>query len=309
MGNNGKKIVGTILVSIVLAQTAHAQGCSDAGFCSIANLRHTAQTEAAAPKQKLSLQLTNGIGDGSVYVFTPGIQYDNQLNKQWAIQAKLTASYANGDLGSVTGLGDLYVSAAYAPTSFGKWKTSFALGAKLPLNNSNLQANGKAYPLQYQSSLGSVDLIAGFSMASKRWQLATGWQQPLTKRNRNTFLPANWSDAAANEFAPANRFKRKGDVLLRVGYSIIPAGKFTLGAGLLGIYHLGKDSYTTASNTELRLQGSEGLTLNGTIVASYRTSKRLSIGLNGGVPFVVRDIRPDGLTRKFSISPELIFHF
>jgi hypothetical protein len=304
-----KKLLGTTLILIAFAQTTHAQGCSDAGFCSIANLRHAAAEAASAPKQKLSIQLTNGVGDGGVYVFTPGIQYDNQLSKQWAIQAKLTANYANGDLGSVSGLGDLYVSAAYAPTSFGRWKTSFALGAKLPLNNSNQQTNGKAYPLQYQSSLGTVDLIAGFSIANNRWQFATGWQQPLTTRNRNTFLPANWSDAAANEFAPTNRFKRKGDVLLRVGYTIIPTGKFTLGAGLLGIYHLGKDSYTNAANTELRLQGSEGLTLNGTVIASYKASKRFSIGLSGGVPFVVRDIRPDGLTRKFSISPELIFHF
>jgi hypothetical protein len=38
-------------------------------------------------------------------------------------------------------------------------------------------------------------------------------------------------------------------------------------------------------------------------------NKSISLGLGGGVPLIVRKVRPDGLTRAFSITPELIIHF
>ncbi|MGF2413571.1 MAG: hypothetical protein ACQUYJ_14665, partial [Ferruginibacter sp.] len=63
------------------------------------------------------------------------------------------------------------------------------------------------------------------------------------------------------------------------------------------------------SNSPIALNGSEGLTLNGTTALHYTINHKFSIGLLAGVPFVVRDIRPDGLTRKFVVSPEFILKF
>jgi len=301
-----KKILITINLLLSIAYVA-AQGCSDAGFCSIANLRQHGLT--ANYKQKISVHLTNGIGDENVYVFTPAIQYDNQLSNRWSLQGKLTGNYASGNLGSTAALGDIYVSATYKITPQKKWKTSFALGLKLPLNDANLKKGNIAYPMQYQSSLGTTDLIIGINMTNKRWQFATGWQQPITTRNNNGFLPSFWSNAAAKAFAPTNQFGRKGDVLLRASYIVIPTGSFTLTTGLLGIAHLGEDTYINGGSQSTSLKGSNGVTLNGTVAAWYKAGKRINIGLNIGAPFVVRDIRPDGLTRKFSISPEISYSF
>lgn len=114
-----------------------AQGCSDAGFCTIGNLKPTAQNIAV--KQKLSIGITNGVGDENVFVSTPSVQYDNQLSKQWAIQAKFTANYASGNLANVFGLGDLFVSGNYSTTNKQQWQTSYLVACKFPLNEGNLK--------------------------------------------------------------------------------------------------------------------------------------------------------------------------
>lgn len=139
-------------------------------------------------KQTLSAILTNGIGDEGVYVFTPALQYDNRINEKWEIQAKLTADSASGNLGEATGLGDVFLSASYTIPAKSKWSKSFTLGTKVFLNNSNILYESKPLPLVYQSSLGTVDALAGFSMTNYRWLFSAGIQLPLTGENENTFF-------------------------------------------------------------------------------------------------------------------------
>lgn len=301
----------SFLMAALCSVKTMAQGCSDAGFCTIGNLNQHARDTAPEYKHRLTLLLSNGIGDENVYVFAPGIQYDHQLNGRWSFQGKITGNYADGNLGIATGLADLFLSATYSPLRKTNWQTSFLLGAKLPLNNANIQSGGKSLPMQYQSSLGTVDLLAGVTAANKKWLFAAAIQLPLTGTNGNTFLPVYWNTTLANKYPPGNDFKRKGDVLLRTGYNLIANKKINLNIGILGIYHLGNDTYIDGniSNNPIPLRSSAGLTLNGTAAVHCQLSNRLSLGLSGGVPFVVRDIRPDGLTRKFVLSPEIIYNF
>ncbi len=306
------KIVLGITIGFAICNQTIAQGCSDAGFCTIAGFKPNSSNDTLKNnKQKLSIIAGNGVGDEEVYVFTPAIQYDNQLNNQWAIQAKLTANYASGNLGSASGLGDVFLATTFTPTHKGKWKTGIILGAKVPLNNSNLKANSKPLPMQYQSSLGTVDVITGLTFTNQKWLIATALQLPLSGINGNTFLPAYWSTSDAVKYISSNDFKRKPDVLARIGYDISSPKKWKFNLGLLGIYHLGKDSYVdgNVSNKPIEINGSDGLTLNGTLAAWYKAGSKLTFGITAGTPFVVRDVRPDGLTRKFVFSPEIIFHF
>lgn len=300
-----------LMIAFLFCSDANAQGCSDAGICTIGSLNSTSGKNDSSHQQKLSLVLGNGIGDEDVYIFTAGIQYDNQLSKRYAIQARLTANYASGDLANVTGLGDLFISGTYSLPKIKSWRYSFLLGVKLPLNNGDARQENKPLPMQYQSSLGTIDLLLGISASNARWMFATAWQQPLTGRNRNTFLPAYWSDGRADKYIPSNDFNRKADLLLKAVYTFKTSNKMLLNVGLLGIYHLGKDTYINAniSNDPIAIKGSEGLTLNGTAAIRYKLGRHFSIGLTGAVPFIIRDVRPDGLTRKFVLSPEIIFHF
>lgn len=306
------------LIHLVLLVTAclfstnlFAQGCSDAGFCTIGNLNGATEKNDSSHKQKLSVILSSGIGDENVFVFAPAIQYDNQLSKRYAIQARLTANYATGDLGHAVGLGDLFVSTIYTIPKSKAWQSSFLLGVKLPLNRGDIRQGNKSFPMQYQSSLGTIDLLAGVSVSNARWLLAAALQQPLSGRNRNTFLPAYWNNGKANNYIPSNDFNRKGDILLKAVYTFKTNKRLLLNTGLLGIYHLGKDTYVDGniSNKPIAINGSDGLTLNGTAAIRYKASGSFSIGLSGAVPFVVRKLRPDGLTRKFVLSPEIIYHF
>ena len=71
---------------------------------------------------------------------------------------------------------------------------------------------------------------------------------------------------------------------------------------MLFIYHLGEDSFENIFGQRENIKGSDGLTINGNLIASYTFTKQSSIELSVATPFVVRDIRPDGLTRSFVLG-------
>ena len=70
------------------------------------------------------------------------------------------------------------------------------------------------------------------------------------------------------------------------------------------IYHLTNDKYTDQLKVERAITGSQGLTLNGNIYIDYELNNKSAIQFNVGMPFVVRDKRPDGLTRSFIANLE-----
>ncbi len=302
-------IVGTL--NVITQESAFGQGCSDAGFCTIGNLGQHPRDTLSRHRQKITVMLPAGVGDEAVFVFAPGLQYDNQLSKQWVIQAKITANYASGNLGAIAGPGDMYFSGTYVFTPVKKWKISGTIGTKVPLNQSNLKIGSKSLPMQYQSSLGTIDLITGVSLVNNNWQFSAGWQQPLSGRNRNNFLPVYWNTTEAYKYSPSNDFDRKGDVLLRSAYLMQTNKRLSFNLGLLGIYHLAEDTYVDAntSSKPIAIKGSQGLTLNATIAGWWKINGKVNIGLTGGVPLIVREVRPDGLTRSFVLAPEVIFNF
>ncbi len=304
------KLIVLCLLLLLTGMRLMAQGCSDAGFCSIGNLGQ--QQKQDAGKHKLSFLLPVGVGDQNVIVFTPSVQYDHSFNNRWAAQAKLTANYADGDLGNAIGLGDLYLSGTYVFSHDNNyWKVSATAGAKLPLSQANLKVDDRSLPMQYQSSLGSIDIITGISLGNQQWQFAAGWQQPLTGKNGNNFLPVYFNNDKAARYIPSNDFNRKADVLLRGLYKRRINDRLDLKSGLLGIYHLGEDTYIdgNTSNQPIPIKGSRGLTLNASIAGWYAVSNKITFGLTTAVPLVVRDTRPDGLTRSFVISPEISWSF
>lgn len=294
------------ILFLIKTGSAAGQGCSDAGFCTIGNLNQH-RIDTIKHSQKLILLLPGGIGDENVFVFTPGLQYENQLSRHWAVQVKLTANYATGNLGTASGPGDIFLSGTYLFKERKQWVTSVMLGTKLPLHSGNLKKDGKSLPMQYQSSLGTIDLISGFSVQNKYWQFSGGWQQPLSGINRNNFLPQYWNTNEADKYPPSNDFNRKGDVLLRAAYTFHVHKKFTLTSGMLGIYHLSNDTYINAniSNNPIAINGSRGTTLNATLAASWNVYDQVAIGFSAGTPLIYRDVRPDGLTRSIVVATEI----
>ena len=85
----------------------------------------------------------------------------------------------------------------------------------------------------------------------------------------------------------------------------------------MAIHHLGKDSRLEfkdgTGNMEIPdrvdIAGSEGLTLNFTADVRYRMNDAWSIEVSYGSPLVVRQVRPDGLTRSMVLAVGLRFLF
>lgn len=304
-----KIIIFNLVMGCGFTQEIYAQGCSDAGFCTIGSFRNSTSSQKDSLKQKFTVLLGNGIGDERVYMMTPGFQYDNRLTEQWSLQAKITTNFASGNLGSVSGLGDLYLASSYMFKSKAKWKYTLTAAFKIPLNTGDLKVNNQPLPMLYQSSLGTFDFIGGITLSNNHWVISAAIQQPLTGTNKNTFLPSKWTATEAQKYIPSNAFKRKADGLIKATYRFKSSMKWDVSAGVLAIYHFGKDAYTDATGKIVELNGSEGLTLNATSVFYYTLNSKVLLGLSVAAPFVVREIRPDGLTRAFVLSPEFVLKF
>lgn len=301
----------TLLGCTQFMTVSYAQGCSDAGFCSIGSFKSGVSKDSAL-RSSISVGSSFGQGDDAVFVVTPYLQYDVHINRQWSVQTKVTANYANGNLGSATNVGDVFITGTYNSRLGKRWGIQYTVGTKIPFNASNLSSKGRPLPMQYQSSLGTVDAIAGVTVSDNRWQFSTAVQIPLSGENKNGFLPVYWNDKEeAMNYPSTNAFLRKADVLLRASRNVVQNKTWNVSLGLLGIYHLGEDSYIDPfmNNNRIAIAGSNGLTLNATAAATVQVNRRLQLGLTAGVPLVVREVRPDGLTRSWVISPEVKFSF
>ena len=184
-----KKYILSSLILIFIAVSAYSQGCSDAGFCTIGSLK---SGETQTGKNRISIGSSVGVGDANVFIVTPYVQYDRTLGK-FGVQAKLTTNYASGDLGSVYGLGDVFITGTYQYSLSKKWTSTVLLATKIFTNQANVVNNeGLGLPMVYQSSIGTIDVIAGITFQNEHWKFSFGLQQPLTGYNLNSFVPDNY---------------------------------------------------------------------------------------------------------------------
>ena len=286
---------------------AQAQGCSDAGFCTVGDLAHGSSHEE---KYKLTFATPMGRGDGGVLVVTPGVQLDMSLSERTSLQARVTGNFASGTLASVGGLGDVFLSGSFRAPLGSSFGFSGTLGVKLPLSDGGLSVSDGPLPMQYQSSLGTVDAVVGTTLTYSGWGLSLGLQVPLTGENNNGFLPSLWTSPDALSYPPTNQFNRQSDLLVRLSRELALGG-MSLNLGALYLYHLADDTYRdpSISPDPITLVGSQGSTLNVTLRAIWMLGSNVELGFAAAMPLVIRDIRPDGLTRSWVFAPEISWRF
>lgn len=296
-------LVAALILSF--AQNSLAQGCSDAGFCTLNSFKPDAAADAPAKANQLKIGGSFGGADYSISVAGGYLEYNRQLGDKFSLDAKLTAMSQQGNDISAFGLSDLFLNANLNANS----RLRFTLGAKIPLTDGNATQDNLPLPMDYQSSLGTFDLIAGAGYDIGKLQLVLALQQPLTQ-NKNAFFADDYpANSPLRDFQTTNKFQRSGDVLLRVSYPFHLGQKITLTPSLLPIYHLANDQYTDRQGAIQEIEGSQGLTLNGNLYFDYALNENSALQLNAGLPFVVRDVRPDGLTRSFVANLEYRFKF
>lgn len=297
------KIFCTFLL-VLSIQFSFAQGCSDAGFCTISSLKPSDDDSLHTKLNQLKVGSFFGSADNSILVYGGYLEYNRQLNSKIGADIKLSSLAQHGNGISVFGLSDLFVNVNYAPTP----SLSLTLGTKIPLSGTDRTLDGLPLPMDYQSSLGTFDLIFGIGYQIKKFQLVAAIQQPLTQ-NKNAFSHLLYPESSPlNAFQSTNQFERSGDVLLRFSYPIEVLKNVVLTPSLLPIYHLSEDRYFDGFSMR-EIEGSQGLTLNGNLYIDWSLDEKSSLQLNAGMPFLFREARPDGLTRSFIATLEYKIKF
>ena len=283
---------------------SYAQGCSDAGICSVS---HGFDSDAKQYKNTIEVAAIYSIGEADVTYFSPYISYTKRFNDRYSFTSKVTFSAANGSFGTRSQFGDVFLVGNYTFKEKNNKQWSTLIGLKFPFTASNLKINEYSLPLDYQSSLGTIDLFLGTNLHYKKWDFNGAVQIPVFNFNKNSYFKEY---GGTNDFPSTNLFQRKPDALVRATYSLKTTNKkFTFKPNVLFIYHLGEDTYENIFNQRESIKGSDGLTINGNLITNYHINKQNSIELSLATPFVVRDVRPDGLTRSFVAGIQYQYSF
>lgn len=299
------KIFLSIAILILFFNFSKAQGCSDAGICSVGNVfLH----ELKVFKNNLEVATIFGAGDFGVKFIAPYISYTRNFNDQFSISSKVTFSSANGNFGTNSSIGDIFFIGNYKfkAEKISKWSTT--LGLKIPTNNANQKINSLALPMDYQSSLGTYDLFLGLSLNYKKFDFNTVLQIPIINNNKNSYF--NNSVGTTTTFPSTNLFERKSDFLFRTTYNLKTSNnKLTFKPNLLFLYHIGNDTFENILGNRQEILGSKGITLNANLITNFSINESSNIELSIATPFVVRQLRPDGLTRRFTAGIGYKLHF
>jgi hypothetical protein len=299
------KTLSAVTVISFFSIKAQSQGCSDAGFCSINSFKPAAtELQQETGKNQFRAGVSAGSADYDISVYSIHLEYSRQINRSWRIDTKIAMLSQNGNGIHTTGLSDIFINANYAASD----RIDVIAGVKIPLSDAGKTKDGLPLPMDYQSSLGTFDLIAGVAYKVKKWKFNLGWQQPLSQ-NSNSFIAENYpSHSPLHGLQSTRNYIRKGDVLMRIAYTVPLSRKLTLVPGLLPIYHLADDEFTNLNGKQI-IHGSKGLTLNVTGLLQYTMNEKNTLELNLGSPVVARDVRPDGLTRSFVATLQYQFTF
>lgn len=289
------KKVFLIIALSVISSFSFAQGCSDAGICSIGNGFNSDEKEL---KNSIEIATIFGAGEADVTYISPYISYTRKFNEKISVTTKVIFSSANGSFGTRAAFADAYLIGNYTFKEVNSKQWSALVGWKFPFTSSNLKINNFSLPLDYQSSLGTFDLFLGTNLKYKKWDFNAAIQIPVFNNNKNSYFD---EFSASDDFPTTNLFERKSDALFRTTYSH-KIKKFTFKPNVLFIYHLGEDSFENQFSIRETIKGSDGLTINGNLISTYNFNQKNKVDLSLATPFVVRDIRPDGLTRSFVLG-------
>jgi len=215
-----KKIL-YLIVFISLFEKLPAQGCSDAGICTLGSSLKKDQTF-----DRFSFAINQSLGNAEqkVNVHSTQIEISKSVFKKAQVQLKLPYIFTQGNLANTEGLGDITASYTYQFYQKNDWIINYTLGFKLGVNAADkafeiqLPANNTmwmALPMVYQTSLGTHDILLGADARYKRvWRFALGFQMPIVQFNKNNFessIAQNTPNASA--YFTSNKLMRRPDAL------------------------------------------------------------------------------------------------
>lgn len=308
----------TLVFLTLFFQESFAQGCSDAGFCTMGAMKPDQPFNKKLQVRLRSMELSfyRGTTTATPIIYVANADISFSLNSRNSFQVKLPYQTAqSGSLDQTGGLGDISLCLTRSLFNSERFDVNLSFGAKIPSNNSDIKADGrwegKPLPMYYQTSLGTYDAISGISVLTKNWLFATGIQIPLN-RNNNQFLWSEWLDYTdpnyIKKYSPARELKRGIDVMLRAERNF-RFSQFNFSAGLLPIYRITNDEITDVNGNRIKPKGARGLAMSGIVTAGYSLNVKNSVRLLVGHKIIQRDNNPDGLTRELVTTISYNYRF
>lgn len=299
----------TIVQLLFISHSGFAQGCSDAGFCTMGAMKPDQPFNKKVPIKLRSMEISfyraSTTLSPKIFVATADFSF-NIIDSKTFFQVKVPYQAVNGNFGNTASLSDLSLCLTRNLYSSEKFDISFSVGGKIPSNNSNLKSeeNGLPFPMYYQTSLGTYDFITGISLVNKKWLVATGIQHPFNQ-NKNQFTWSAWIPVYNNgegedyvrDYDPCYELKRGTDIMFRVERNFRYA-RFNFSLGLLPIFRINKDEITNPNTLQrIKLDGTTGMALSGIGTVGYNFNVKSGVRLLLGKKITQREVNPDGLTR------------
>jgi len=199
------------------------------------------------------------------------------------LQATLPWVHSQGDLGSASGVGDLFlaVDQQLAQTRWGDW--SLALGLRLPTGADDALVGAG---LGYQPGLGTTDTVIGVGWMAQGFDARVGYIASFGINGTSGV-----------------ELDRGNDLALGAGYTAYHgpwSGRF----GLLVLDRLADSSITDGHGGRITVDQSAGLQSNAQLTIAWQPHQALRLHLDGAKALQSRETNAgiDGLTRSWSLS-------
>lgn len=274
-----KRLLRTAALCYLFGGILYAQ-CSDAGICSIPG-----SERATSHRYSAGITTLYGKSAKTENITYRSIRFDASAALVEAIRfsVQLPFNDQTGPLGSVSGIGDAIAFVHYNVLTSDDYSMNLNAGMKFATGDAN---KNPALPQQYQSGLGSTDLLLGVDGSAGIYNFAVGYQF-AGGRNSNALT----------------RLKRGDDLMVRVG-TTIPADPFMFNISYLLVQRLGESSVrdTASPGNFISVPNSAQTQLN--LVADISVILSESMMLTSGIafPFLKRSVDVDGLTRAVTLS-------
>ncbi len=319
-----KQPIFLLLLSLWPGVYGFSQGCSDAGFCTMGAMKPDQAYSKKINFKLRSIELSQYRGTTTLtpIVYVTNLDVSVGITRKTGVQLKLPYQWVEGNFGKAAGLGDISLSITHNVHRFRNFELNATLGMKIPSNKSDLKSQGRnrplseglVFPMYYQVSLGSFDLVAGASLINERWLFAIGYQDALTANN-NTFDQDEWlppvypSEGYVRAYDEATKLKRGSDIMLRVERNFRFA-RYNFNIGLLPIFRVSKDQIIDKNTNEyVKLANTTGMALSALAGFGYNFNINNSVKFTYGRKITQREVNPDGLTRETVVIVAYLFRF
>ena len=296
---NIKKVVLAQCLLLIALQEIRAQGCSDAGVCTLGGNSRYKMSDSSQYKRamNISVQAALAQGENATWLQTTSLGFGLSLSKRVSASVELPYTVAFGKLLTRSGLGDIALATNYLVYQKNHFYWNALLGFKIPTGDANAKKDGRSLPMPYQTTQGTFDILLRSDFTYRSWLFVVGYQHAFNGNN-NGYTKKLWEGIEYGEsYFESNQLMRGDDLIFRVQKSFMWNNTKIL-LSILPIIRLQEDRMKDLQGNVVSIKNSNGLTLNGTFFLEQRITSHWNIKAGYAAPFRVRPVRPDGLTKS-----------